>query len=333
MKNKWLFCCVVQLVLLMPAMLFAHEMRPALLQIKQTTATGYDITWKVPRKGDMILSLKPIFPSWFSLEQVSPSIAAGEGALFTYKAVTEKDIHKMAISVAGIQHSAVDVLLYIELLNGEKFSLVIQPSHATVYIPEKETFFDTAKTYLVIGIEHILLGPDHLLFVLALLLIVTGTRKIIFTITAFTLAHSITLSLSVLGYVGLPGPPVEATIALSIMFLAWELVKLYHGQKVISAQKPWLVSFCFGLLHGLGFASALQSVGLPQTQVPAALAFFNIGVEAGQLAFISVILLLSTLAKKIITARQAKKMVLVAAYGIGSVAAFWLIERVLNFYQ
>jgi hydrogenase/urease accessory protein HupE len=306
-------------------------MRPALLQIKQVAADRYDITWKVPRKENMILSLKPVFPDWFRIEQSVNSVAAGEGALFTYSANTTRDIHNMPITIDGIRQTAVDALVYVELLNGEKFSLVAKPAKATVVIPEKETFFDTAKTYLVIGVEHILLGPDHLLFVLALLLIVTGTRKLIYTITAFTLAHSITLSLSVLGYVGLPGPPVEATIALSIMFLAWEMVKLHQGEKTITSQKPWLVSFSFGLLHGLGFAGALQDVGLPQTQIPAALAFFNVGVEVGQLLFIFVMLILI---KFIFSKLQPNRIIKnIPAYGIGSVAAFWLIERVVGFWS
>jgi hydrogenase/urease accessory protein HupE len=309
---------------------FAHEMRPALLQINQVSGTEYELIWKIPRRDNMILSINPVFPDWFRVSQPLPGVEAGDGALFTMHATSEKSIHKMPISINGIANSMVDVIVYVQLLSGEKYSLTIQPSHPTVTIPERDTFGATAWTYGKLGVEHILGGPDHLLFVLALLLIVSGARKIFFTITAFTLAHSLTLSLSALGALSLPGPPVEATIALSIMFLAWELVKLNRGEVVISAQKPWLVSFTFGLLHGLGFAGALKEIGLPQTQVPAALAFFNIGVEVGQLLFIATMLLIGRLLVKKFTTSTLQKIF--PAYVIGSVAAFWLVERIIGFW-
>jgi len=309
---------------------FAHEMRPALLQINQVSGTDYELIWKIPRRDNMILSINPVFPDWFRVSQPLPGVQAGDGALFTMHATSEKSIHKMPISIDGIANSMVDVIVYVQLLSGEKYSLTIQPSHPTVTIPERDTFGATAWTYGKLGVEHILGGPDHLLFVLALLLIVSGARKIFFTITAFTLAHSLTLSLAALGSLSLPGPPVEATIALSIMFLAWELVKLNRGEVVISSQKPWLVSFTFGLLHGLGFAGALKDIGLPQTQVAAALAFFNIGVEVGQLLFIMAMLLIGRLlVKKINTSNFVKFF---PAYAIGSVAAFWLVERVVGYW-
>ena len=246
------------LFLLVSISSFAHEMRPALLQINQVSDTDYELIWKIPRRDNMILSINPVFPDWFRVSQPLPGVQAGDGALFTMHATSEKSIHKMPINIDGIANSMVDVIVYVQLLSGEKYSLTIQPSHPTVTIPERDTFGATAWTYGKLGVEHILGGPDHLLFVLALLLIVSGARKIFFTITAFTLAHSLTLSLAALGSLSLPGPPVEATIALSIMFLAWELVKLNRGEVVISSQKPWLVSFTFGLLHGLGFAGRIE---------------------------------------------------------------------------
>lgn len=305
-------------------------MRPALLQIRQVTSTGYDITWKVPRRENMIIGITPVFPVWFEVKQSMPATEAGGGALYTFHAESLRDIHGMPIGMEGIGQSLVDVIVHVQLLNGEKYSMMIQPGHPTVVIPNKETFGATASTYLSLGVEHILSGPDHLLFILALLLIVSGGRRIFYTITAFTLGHSLTLSLSALGSLSLPGPPVEATIALSIMFLAWELVKMHRGEAIISAQKPWLVSFSFGLLHGLGFAGALKEVGLPQTQVPAALGFFNIGVEAGQLIFIAAMLLIG---RWILPRLQFRtRMKFLPAYAIGSIAAFWLVERLVGFW-
>jgi hydrogenase/urease accessory protein HupE len=310
---------------------FTHEMRPALLQIRQIDASHYEMTWKIPRRDNMVIRLSPVFPNWFQVRVSGTPRESGEGALYSYMVNANQDIHGMQIRIEGIEASLVDVLIYVELFNGERFSLMAQPSRPTVIIPDKESFFATARTYLLLGLEHILFGPDHLLFVLALLLIVSGTRRMIWTITAFTIAHSLTLSLSVLGFIGLPGPPVEACIALSIMFLAWELLKRQQGERVISAEKPWLVSFSFGLLHGLGFASALHEVGLPQTQVPAALAFFNVGVELGQLFFIFGTLLILKLARKLLNVSAIWPKV--AAYAIGSVAAFWLIDRIAGFWN
>lgn len=173
--------------------------------------------------------------------------------------------------------------------------------------------------------------PDHLLFVLALLLIVSGTRRLLLTITAFTIAHSITLAAATLGVLWVPGPPVEATIALSILFLASELVKVNRGQPSLTATRPWLVAFTFGLLHGLGFAGALADVGLPQHEIPLALLMFNVGVELGQVAFVAVVLAFVFALRKVRIQSSAGSRQL-PAYGIGAMAAFWFIERVSGFY-
>jgi len=188
-----------------------------------------------------------------------------------------------------------------------------------------------AWQYLQLGVKHILFGFDHLLFVLALLLIVQGWRRVLATVTAFTVAHSITLAVATLGFVHVPGPPVEATIALSIVFLGSELVKLNHGQPSLTARAPWLVASSFGLLHGLGFAGALADVGLPRAEIPLALLTFNLGVELGQLVFVFMALAAVWLLQRIRKDWPAWA-VQVPAYGIGSLAAFWLVERVVGFW-
>jgi hydrogenase/urease accessory protein HupE len=189
-----------------------------------------------------------------------------------------------------------------------------------------------AWTYLVLGVGHILGGVDHLLFVLALLLIVRGTRRIVATITAFTLAHSLTLMAATLGWVRMPGPPVEATIALSIVFVAAEVVHGLRGRQGLTARAPWVVAFSFGLLHGFGFAGALAEVGLPQTAIPVALLFFNVGVEAGQLLFVA-----GVLAARALLARSPAALPgwapSVPPYFIGTVAMYWVIERVGAFWS
>jgi hydrogenase/urease accessory protein HupE len=208
---------------------------------------------------------------------------------------------------------------------------VLRPDSANFSIPEKPSRLAVSGTYLVLGVEHILGGIDHLLFVLGLLLIVRGRRLLLKTITAFTIAHSLTLALAILGFVQVPQAPVEAVIALSILFLAVELCKQHRGTVGLTARSPWLVALCFGLLHGFGFAGALSEVGLPHADIPFALLFFNVGVEAGQILFVAAVLLLI---------RQLRKTSLnwpgwaiqIPPYAIGSLAAFWVIERTLSFW-
>ena len=185
---------------------------------------------------------------------------------------------------------------------------------------------NTALRYLGLGIEHILLGVDHLLFVLGLLLLVRGSWTLIKTITAFTLAHSITLALATLGVVEVPSPPVDAAIALSIVFLGAEILRARQGRPGLAARAPWVVAFAFGLLHGLGFAGALSQLGLPPGEVPQALLFFNVGVEIGQLMFVPTFLALvwALRALQVSWPRWSEPL---PAYAIGTVAAFWFIER------
>lgn len=320
-------CCI-----LLPMTGSTHEMRPAFLQIKQTALNEYDVLWKIPRIGNQVLSIKPTFPDWFTIVPVSSPAESGTGALYSYKAKSTKDIHGMTFTIAGIEETVVDVLVQVDLLNGEQFSFMLQPAKKFGQIPNKSSALDTIKGYFYLGVKHIWMGIDHLLFVLALLIITAGsTRRILITVTSFTLAHSITLTLAALGYIGLPGPPVEATIALSIVFLAVEIIRGQQGKPTLTSRKPWLVAFSFGLLHGLGFASALNDAGLPQQHIPLALGFFNVGVEVGQIVFIGVVLFIT---KLIGEQRHWPEWVRkIPAYSIGSIAAFWLIDRVIAFWN
>jgi hypothetical protein len=205
------------------------------------------------------------------------------------------------------------------------------PSRASFVVPEAASGWDVAVAYLALGVEHILGGVDHLLFVLALLLLVRGFTLLLKTITAFTVAHSLTLALAALGVLNVPGAPVEAVIALSILFLASEIVRTRGGQIGLTARYPWVVAFTFGLLHGLGFAGALAEVGLPQSAIPLALLFFNVGVEVGQLLFVGASLVVVDLIRRPRFTWPAWSWRL-PAYGIGSVAAFWCAERVVAFW-
>jgi hypothetical protein len=189
---------------------------------------------------------------------------------------------------------------------------------------------EVARTFTVLGIEHILTGIDHLLFVLALLIITHGGWKLVKTVTAFTLSHSITLTAATLGWVHVPQRPVEAIIALSIVFVAAEIVRGRRGSMGITARAPWVVAFSFGLMHGLGFASGLSEAGLPVAHIPTALFFFSIGVETGHFLFIGVVLFLVALGRRM-KLSPSKRLQLLPPYAIGAVAMFWVIQRVAAF--
>ncbi|MEJ2113921.1 MAG: HupE/UreJ family protein [Flavobacteriaceae bacterium] len=308
---------------------WSHEIRPAYLQITQIDNQEYKVLWKIPAMGNMVLKIYPEFDSGFELKQEGFSKRVSGSIINTYTLTGSNELAGSHLSIVNLKKTMVDVLVTLEYLDGEKVTLMLKPDSPEILLPGKASKWQVIKTYTILGIEHILLGFDHLLFVLALLILSTGFKKLLKTVTAFTVAHSITLSFSVLGLATLPGPPVEAVIALSIVFLAMEIVKVQQGKPSLTSQKPWLVAFSFGLLHGFGFAGALIDIGLPQTEIPLALATFNIGVELGQIIFVVVVLAsLRLLALKKEWPNVVKQ---IPAYGIGSLAAFWLIERIAGF--
>jgi hydrogenase/urease accessory protein HupE len=227
--------------------------------------------------------------------------------------------------VHGLQATMTDVLVCIALSDGRVVSRLLRPD-APSFVFGSESAAPAATSYFALGVEHILFGIDHLLFVLALVLIVRGVGLLVKTITAFTIAHSITLALATLELVKLPSAPVEAVIALSIVFVAAEILRSRRGQRGLTERAPWLVALTFGLLHGFGFAGALVEVGLPANDIPFALLLFNVGVEAGQLAFVAAVLVTVGIFRRsrIPLPRWAS---LLPPYAIGSVAMFWVIER------
>ena len=245
-----------------------------------------------------------------------------------------------AVTIEGLSATSTDVLVRIESLAGAIQTERLSPTKTAFIVQATPGAGEVAATYLRLGVEHILFGFDHLLFVLALVILVRDWRRVAVTVTAFTIAHSITLAAATLGFVNVPGPPVEATIALSIMLVAVEIVNARRGKPSLTARLPWLVAFSFGLLHGFGFAGALAEVGLPQHAIPVALLFFNIGVEIGQLIFVAAVLssiwLLRHAASKLWEAgfvtRAFDRLDTTFAYGIGVVAAYWLVERTAAFF-
>ena len=310
---------------------WAHEARPAYLQVTQLGPERFDIQWRTPVLQGMRLPVVLKFPD--AVRNVTePTQRELADSLIERRIVETIDgLAGQRIEFIGLQTTITDVLVRTETSNGVTTTLV-RPTTPYVVIAAEESWLSVTRVYVVHGIEHILGGYDHLLFVLALVLIVKNRRRLVATITAFTAAHSITLALATLGFVNVPGPPVEAMIAMSILLLATEIVRAQWGAESLTARWPWMVAFAFGLLHGLGFAGALTAIGLPQGDVPLALLMFNVGVEIGQLMFVAVILMIFAMAGRIPSFGAAsERMRLAASYGIGGLAAFWMIERIAQF--
>jgi hydrogenase/urease accessory protein HupE len=343
--------------------------RPAFLELTERAPGEFDVLWKVPAMGGTPLAgeelphpqstlvidsnasttmpcgcpaptveqlsrgVLPIHPS-LPKNSVMLSLPRSEriyGAeIKRWKISTgPRGLDGWEVTVHGLQSTMTDVLVRIALADGRVVSRLLRPD-APSFVFGQEAAGPPAGGYFVLGVEHILFGIDHLLFVLALVLIVRGVGLLVKTITAFTIAHSITLALATLGFAKVPSGPVEAIIALSIVFVAAEIVRSHRGQRGLTAQAPWLVAGLFGLLHGFGFAGALAEVGLPQNDIPLALLFFNLGVEAGQLAFVGAVLAVIAVGQRIhLPAPPWAK--LATPYAIGSVAMFWVIQRLSIF--
>jgi hypothetical protein len=219
------------------------------------------------------------------------------------------------------------VLVRIKLLDDRSWSVIVHPSQPYIEIAAPQNHLAVMAGYIVHGIRHISLGADHLLFLLGLLLIVRERWMLVKTVTAFTIAHSVTLALATLGLASLPVAPLNAAIALSILFLGPEIVRMWRGESSFTIGHPWVVAFAFGLLHGFGFASALTSAGLPHAELPLALLGFNVGVEIGQLGFVVLVLLLER-AFRILEIHWPRWAAVLPGYTVGSLGAFWTIERV-----
>jgi hydrogenase/urease accessory protein HupE len=309
-----------------------HDARPAYLEITETGSERYTVLLRTPVFSGMPLPVELRFPDEVR-NIIEPSVRMLPDLVVERRLIeVPGGLAGKRIEVVGLQGTIADVLARIQMRDGRTSTTLIHPSHPWMEVRGQQGAVAVFAAYLRHGFDHILLGYDHLLFVFALILLVRNVRMLLWTVTAFTLAHSITLALATLGWVHVPSPPVEATIALSIILLAVEIVRIRRAEYSLTASRPWVVAFLFGLLHGLGFAGALSEIGLPSGDVPLALFAFNAGVEIGQLAFIAAVLGLYGLAKQIKVAAQLESVVRPAApYVIGSVASFWFFERLAGF--
>lgn len=321
---------VVLLFALFCAMpLHADELRPGYLEFTQKSASDWTLVWKSPVRGGFTPAMLPSLPEGCAIAGV-PSREFANGTVVTaFDIVCTGDVSGRAIGLDNFDAAQSDVLVRVVPLARPVQALRLTPAEPSVLIRAKPDRWQVAQTYFVTGIDHIVFGYDHLLFVVALVLLLSGVWTVVKAVTAFTIAHSLTLIGTTLGFVGLPQRPVESVIALSILFLAVEIAKRKPDEPRLSERVPWIVAFAFGLLHGFGFAGALKEIGLPESDVPTALLTFNLGVETGQLAIVA-----ATVAALAIVRQWSQSMQAIfiksATYAIGMIASFWFIERTFS---
>ena len=306
----------------------AHEVRPGFLELRETNPETYSLLWKKPTGGEVEIFIAPVMPPECRLDTpgrqpLTPGAVIVRGTLHCPGGIGGK-----TIAIDGLRTTITDVLLRVHHADGRLESHLLKPANPAVTLGATTSGWQRAGSYLRLGIEHILLGVDHLLFVLGLLLIVEGRWMLVKTITAFTLAHSITLAVATLGYASAPLLPLNAAIALSILFLGPEIVRRWRGETSFTIRHAWVVAFAFGLLHGFGFASGLTALGLPRAEIPLALLLFNIGVEIGQLAFIVLIVLLER-AFRVLEIHWPRFAERLPGYVVGTLGAYWTIQRSL----
>jgi hydrogenase/urease accessory protein HupE len=307
----------------------ADELRPGYLEFTQRSSTEWTLVWKSPMRGGVTPQTAPLLPEGCEAKGEPTRERLPAAFVITYRIICPGDISGKTIGISDFEASQTDVLVRVAPIGRPVQALRLTAAEPTALIRTKPDRWQVARTYFITGVDHIVFGYDHLLFVVSLVLLLNGFWTIAKAVTAFTIAHSITLIGTTLGFLGLPQRPVESVIALSILFLAVEIVKKRPDQPRLSERIPWIVAFGFGLLHGFGFAGALNEIGLPESDVPTALLTFNLGVEAGQLAIVALALAGLALLRQFVAAAIGPVLKL-SAYAIGTISAFWFIERTFS---
>lgn len=328
MKQPLLFLSIALSILLgLWSSAVAHESRPFSLDIKEIAEGRYQLVWNVPFSSGKPLPVYLELPEgWQNV--VKPTVREFPASMVERRIITlgETSLDGSVVRFPGLEATVTDVFVRVSRLDGTRAIVIARPTKAWVELRGERSFSETLLEYLSLGFHHILLGVDHLLFVMGLLLIVQGRGMLLKTITAFTLAHSITLGIATLGYATAPLPPLNAAIALSILFLGPEIARSWRGETSLTIRYPWIVAFLFGLLHGFGFASGLSTTGMPRAELPWALLWFNVGVELGQLSFVALILLMKRAfrALEMYWPLWVERM---PGYGVGICGAYWTIQR------
>jgi hydrogenase/urease accessory protein HupE len=306
---------------------FAHESQPATLEIRQVTGSRYEVTWRAPFYYGFPHPARLELPDdWQDVVQSTERLLPDSQVFHRVVTVGDRGVEGAVVRFPGLERTVTDVFVRLNRQDGTTMTAVVRPSKPYAELRGERAWYSSAGEYVVLGFHHILLGVDHLLFVLGLLLIVRGRMMLFKTITAFTVAHSITLAIATLGYASAPLPPLNACIALSILFLGPEIVRSWRGKTSLTIRRPWVVAFLFGLLHGFGFASGLSTAGMPKAELPLALLFFNVGVELGQLVFVFLALGLAR-SFRVLEVRWPRWVEALPGYTVGSLGAYWAIQR------
>jgi hydrogenase/urease accessory protein HupE len=323
---------VLVFLLSITALSNAHEVRPALLKVSEVSEGRYLVHWKVPATGDGRLAIAPVFDAGCQAGDDRVDGFASGASVCSWTITCRGGIADTEIGFSNLPSTMIDVLVQVTFLDGRYYTDMVRPSAPVFHVPARDGRASVFGSYLMLGIEHIWSGWDHLLFVLGLVLLVAENRRLFWAVTGFTVAHSITLALATLDVIRVPGPPVEAVIALSIVLLAVEAHRYRQtGAETLALRSPWLVSMVIGLVHGLGFAGALREFGLPAHARSVSLLAFNLGVETGQVLFIAMLIVLGGAARRI-EMPVLPQIRLATVWFIGICGSFWLTERVAGFF-
>jgi len=325
MRLVWFLTLLLFIAGIVPAS--AHESQPGTLEITELAAHRYDVTWKAPIYYGRPHPARLQMPeNWQDIIQPTERRMADAIVFHWVVDVGPESIEGSVIRFPGLESTITDVYVRLSRLDSTMMTAIVRPTQPLVELRGERSWYATAGEYIILGFYHILLGVDHLLFVLGLLLIVQSRMMLFKTITSFTVAHSITLAVATLGFASVPLPPLNAAVALSILFLGPEIVRSWRGESSLTIRYPWIVAFVFGLLHGFGFASGLSTTGMPKAELPWALLSFNIGVELGQLAFVFIALALAW-SFRTLEIRWPRWATALPGYTVGSLGAYWTIQR------
>jgi hydrogenase/urease accessory protein HupE len=312
-----------------PCTASAHPLNPALLEVRELGGGKCDVNWRTAVGGAASTPFQPVLPPDCKPigEPVQALLQSGQSVKSHWQIQSERrELAGSTLGVTGLEERRTEALLRVELADGRALSTVLRAGQSTFEVPRRPSALDVARSYGKTGIIHILSGPDHLLFVFGLMMLVSGRKRLFLTITSFTAGHTVTLSLAALGVVRIPPRPVEVLIAASIFVLGLELVRPPEQRRL--GERPWWMAGAFGLLHGVGFAGALAEVGLPPGEIPAALVSFNAGIEVGQLMFVGALLALWRLWRLFPARVTAPFGPRLCAYAIGALSTLWIYERI-----
>lgn len=307
----------------------AHESQPGTLDLRQVDRDRYEVIWRAPIYfGKPHPATLELPAEWKTVVEPTVRLLADSQVFRRVVTVGNQGVEGAVIRFPGLENTITDVFVRLNRLDGTTMKAVVRPTKPYARLRGERAWYTSAADFIALGFHHILKGFDHLLFVLGLMLIVKGRMMLLKTVTAFTVAHSITLAMAALGYATLPLQPIDASIALSILFLGPEIVRSWRGETSLTIRYPWVVAFLFGLLHGFGFASGIITTGMPKTEIPLSLLFFNVGVELGQLAFVITALMLLKLFSAL-NVRWPRWVELLPGYTVGSLGAYWTIQRTI----